>query len=67
MTVGETAAATDLFERARKVQGDAFHNDLELGVLFLAAGRLAEAKDALDRVPPSHPGYPMALFKRTLL
>ena len=64
MTVGETAVAIDSFARARKLQSDAFRNDLELGVLYLAAGRLAEAKDALDRVPPSHPGYPMALFKR---
>ena len=29
-----------------------------------AARRLEEARDALDRVPPSHMGYPMALFKR---
>ena len=28
------------------------------------ARRFAEARDALDRVPPSHPEYPMALFKR---
>ena len=33
-------------------------------MLYLAARRFAEARDALDRVPPSHPGYPMALFKR---
>ena len=26
--------------------------------------RFAEARDALDRVPASHPDYPMALFKR---
>ncbi len=34
------------------------------GVLYLAERRFAEARDALDRVPSSHPGYPMALFKR---
>ena len=28
------------------------------------ARRFVEARDALDRVPPSHPGYAMALFKR---
>jgi len=33
-------------------------------VLYLAAGRLQEARDALDRVPPSSPDYAMALFKR---
>jgi hypothetical protein len=44
--------------------GSAFKNDLELGVLYLAAGRLADARDALDRVPPSSESYPMALFKR---
>ena len=41
-----------------------FRADLELGVLYLAARRFEEARDALDRVPPSHPQYPMALFKR---
>ena len=29
-----------------------------------AAGRLTEARDALDRVSASHPEYAMALFKR---
>ena len=33
-------------------------------MLYLAARRFSEARDALDRVPPSHPDYPMALFKR---
>jgi hypothetical protein len=33
-------------------------------VLYLDARRLEEARDALDRVPASHPEYPMALFKR---
>jgi hypothetical protein len=28
------------------------------------ARRFDEARDALDRVPPSSPDYPMALFKR---
>ncbi len=64
MRTGNTALAIESFEKARAVQGSAFRNDLELGVLFLAAGRLSEARDALDRVPASHPGHPMALFKR---
>ena len=44
--------------------GPGFTHDLELGVLYLAARRFTDARDALDRVPPSHPEYPMALFKR---
>ncbi len=58
MAIGDTAGAIDSFERA-----GADHN-LELGVLYLAAGRNEDARAALDRVPPSHPGYAMALFKR---
>jgi choline-sulfatase len=57
MSIGSTAAAIGAFEQTRG-------HDLELGVLYLSARRLDEARAALDRVPPSHPGYPMALFKR---
>jgi tetratricopeptide (TPR) repeat protein len=64
MRGGETALAIESFERARALQGGAFGDDLDLGVLYLAAGRLLEAREALDRVPASHPAYPMALFKR---
>jgi choline-sulfatase len=64
MAAGETAAAIEAFVRARAQQGAAFTHDLELGVLLLAARRLPEARAVLDRVPASHPGYPMALFKR---
>ena len=49
--------AIDAFEKARS------DHELELGVLYLAAGRLQEARDAFDRVPPG-PQHPMALFKR---
>jgi tetratricopeptide (TPR) repeat protein len=58
MSVGQTNVAIDAFEKAHQ------DHDLELGVLYLAAGRLQDARDALDRVPPSTPQYPMALFKR---
>jgi arylsulfatase A-like enzyme/Tfp pilus assembly protein PilF len=58
MAAGQTAVAIEAFEKAHS------NHDLELGVLYLAAGRLDEARDALDRVPPSSPDYPMALFKR---
>ena len=58
MAVGQTNVAIDAFEKAHT------DHDLELGVLYLAAGRLTDARDALDRVPASSPQYPMALFKR---
>jgi tetratricopeptide (TPR) repeat protein len=64
MAAGQTGVAIDALTRARGPQGSAFRHDLELGVLYLDARRLPEARDALDRVPSSHPGYPMALFKR---
>jgi tetratricopeptide (TPR) repeat protein len=64
MAAGDTAAATSAFERARSIRRDAFQNDLELGVLYLAARRFTDARDALDRVTPGSPGYAMALFKR---
>jgi choline-sulfatase len=64
MDGGRTAEAIPAFERARALQPDAFKNDLELGVLYLAARRFADAKTALDRVLTAHPDDPMALFKR---
>ena len=64
LSAEQTPLAIDAFERARTLQGAAFTNDLELGVLYLAARRLEDARAALDRVPPSHRAYPMALFKR---
>jgi choline-sulfatase len=64
MELGRTEVALDAFERARTQQGSAFEHNLDLGVLYLAARRYAEARDALDRVPKTHPAYPMALFKR---
>ena len=56
--VGQTALAIDWFEKARSAQGTAFAHDLELGVLYLAARRLPEARDALDRVPAVAPRLP---------
>ena len=64
MQIGQTAVAIDAFVGARQAQGAAFRNHLELGVLYLASRRFEEARDALDRIPESHPQYPMALFKR---
>ncbi len=64
MAAQQTPLAIESFERARTLEGRAFAHDLELGVLYLAARRFADARDALDRVPASHPDYPMALFKR---
>lgn len=64
MSLGQTAAAIESFEKARALQGAEFKHDTELGVLYLASNRLDEARAALDRVSPSDPSYPMALFKR---
>jgi choline-sulfatase len=64
MAAQQTPLAIEAFERARSVQAPQFKYDLELGVLYLAARRVVEARDALDRVPASHPEYAMALFKR---
>ena len=64
METGRTDVALAAFEQLRAMQGAVFVNDLELGVLYLAARRLDEAAVALDRVPPRSPAYAMALFKR---
>jgi tetratricopeptide (TPR) repeat protein len=64
MEAGSTPAAIDAFERARAMMGREFRHDLELGLLYLDARRFEDARNALDRVPPSHPEYPMVLFKR---
>jgi tetratricopeptide (TPR) repeat protein len=61
MQDGRTADAIAAFEHARRLGTS---RDLELGVLYLAERRLQDARTALDRVPSSHPDYPMALFKR---
>jgi choline-sulfatase len=58
MRIGNTAVAIDAFEKAHS------DHELELGVLYLDARRFEDARNALDKVPPSHPDYAMALFKR---
>jgi arylsulfatase A-like enzyme/Tfp pilus assembly protein PilF len=62
--MGDARSAIAALERARTELGPEFKNDLELGALYLAVGRNVEARDELDRVPVSHPGYAMALFHR---
>jgi tetratricopeptide (TPR) repeat protein len=64
MDAGQTDAALAAFQRARALQPAAFKNDLELGVLYLAARRYADGKAALDRVLAVRPDEAMALFKR---
>ena len=64
MDQGNTAEALAAFERARALNEKGFTSDLELGVLYLASRRFAEARTALDRVLAAHPDDPMALFKR---
>jgi choline-sulfatase len=64
MAAQDTNAAITAFERASAAQGAAFAHHLELGVLYLAARRLDDARRALDAVPASHPERAMALYKR---
>jgi arylsulfatase A-like enzyme/Flp pilus assembly protein TadD len=64
MELGQAAPAIESFEKARAIEGPAFRHDTELGVLYLALRRFEDARTALDRVPPTDPEYPMALFKR---
>ena len=64
MSAGDTAGAIAAFERALAAAGDGFDRHLELGVLYLAARRLPEARTALDAALVAEPGEPMALFKR---
>jgi tetratricopeptide (TPR) repeat protein len=64
MALGRTPVALSAFEKARGLDPAAFRNDLELGVLYLAANQFQDAKTALDRVSPDDPNYAMAAFKR---
>jgi arylsulfatase A-like enzyme/tetratricopeptide (TPR) repeat protein len=64
MSLGQTDQAIWGYERAQEAQGTSFVGNLELGVLYLAARRLDDARRAFDRIPSSHPDYPMVLFKR---
>jgi arylsulfatase A-like enzyme/Tfp pilus assembly protein PilF len=64
MSLQHTSLAIEAFEAARGADAAGFQRNLELGVLYLADRKLDEARTALDRVPPSDRGYPMALFKR---
>ncbi|MCM2254620.1 MAG: sulfatase-like hydrolase/transferase [Vicinamibacteria bacterium] len=64
MTLARTELAIESLEKARTKQGAAFEHHLELGVVYLAARRLEDARRELDQVPAGHPGHPMALFKR---
>jgi tetratricopeptide (TPR) repeat protein len=64
MQRGDTPSAIAALERARQLQGAAFRNDLELGVLYLDARRFEDARAALDRALAAKPDDPMALFKR---
>ena len=62
MQAQQTPLAIESFERARAIDSRAFSHDLELGVLYLAARRFVDARNALDRIPTSDPEYPMVLF-----
>jgi Tfp pilus assembly protein PilF len=64
MERGDTPAGIGAFERARHLQGTAFKNDLDLGVLYLDARRFEDARSAIDRALAVNRDDPMALFKR---
>ncbi|MDX1583639.1 MAG: sulfatase-like hydrolase/transferase, partial [Thermoanaerobaculia bacterium] len=64
METGDTQTAIRTFETLRGRTEEAFDHHLELGVLYLDARRFEDARRALERVSPTHPAYPMALFKR---
>ena len=64
MTLRDTKGAIRAFEAARKILGDQFTFNLELGMLYMADQRFNEAATSLDRVSRQHPAYAMALFKR---
>lgn len=64
MSRQRTAETIWAFENALRTGAEGFGQHLELGVCYLVSRRYAEAASLLDRVPPDHPGYAMALFKR---
>lgn len=64
MERGDTPGGIAAFERARQLQGTAFKNDLDLGVLYLDARRFEDARSAIDRALAVNRDDPMALFKR---
>jgi len=64
MALQDTPAAIKAFEMARQLQGNGFTHSLELGVCYMAIGRLPEAARAFDEVSPIDPEYPFALYKR---
>ncbi len=64
MAKGDTKAAIGAFEQASNTLGRRFRQHLELGVLYLADRQYENAAVSLDKVSGSHPGYPMAVFKR---
>ena len=67
MALQDTPAAIQAFEMALQLQGNGFTHSLELGVCYMAIGRLPEAARALDEVSQFDPEYPFALYKRAQL
>jgi tetratricopeptide (TPR) repeat protein len=64
MALQDTPAAIKAYEMARQLQGSGFTHSLELGVCYMAIGRLPEAARALDQVSQLDPDHPFALYKR---
>ena len=68
MSLGRTETAVTAYETARRAQLREFSDPLELGVLYLATGRVGESQELLDealkRYEAGDPRLAMALFKR---
>ena len=64
MTLHDTKGAIRAFEAARKMQGDQFRSNLQLGILYMSDQQFNKAAISLDRVSRQHPAYATALYKR---
>lgn len=60
----DSPSAISAFETSRDLDPTHFDRWLELGVCYQSTGQLDQAARSLENVQASHPGYPMACFKR---
>ena len=63
-SANQPAAAIVTLEKLRAIMGPRFAYDVQLGMLYQMTGQLQQAREAFDRVPPNHPAFAMALYKR---
>ena len=59
-----TIDAIEAFREAERLAPAEFTHHLELGVCYFSISDYRNARQMLDLVPPDHPGYAMARFKR---